>query len=262
MKSFKKLLALSLCLSSILLTTGCSSGQSDEDILAGLDINTAPAGYYVLSSDDGLAYATLNTGNTESYEAWWLTDEKLPCVKKLKAGDQLVYTDLESRPNSFSFIKFEELGNTIGTSFDVFTETSDAKSPIILTFGATRNPFSPIGNYLQTYVTSSGENVKITEINGIEFKTSMLTDDGFIQGLTKDAMYQINYYQGTYYKSITLKADSLLLQEAASYYSTSYSEMESNYFIITLPEMPNGYYYLDGFGLFEYVGKESTLSDK
>ena len=61
----------------------------------------------------------------------------------------------------------------------------------------------------------------VQQINGIDFKTSMLTSSGYLKGLTKDAMYKLTFYQGTYYKDITIKADSLLLYQSGKYSTSS-----------------------------------------
>lgn len=243
-----------------MLLVGC--GSSEVLGTYGQAIGTAPPGYYILSSTDGLAYNTISSGATANYSNWWLTDAQMDSITKLGEGDQLVYTSSTERPSAFNFIKMEEMGYTVGTSFATYTNTTDIKSPIIISFGPTRNPFSPVSAYIDSMVTSSGENVKITEINGNDIKTNMLTDSGFIKGLTKDAMYKFNYYQGTFYGELTIKADSLLLNAESMYSSASYSEMSSTYFIVTIPEMPNGYYYLEGFGLFEYTGSGQTLQGK
>lgn len=260
MRKIKKLAIFSIIASMMFALVGC--GSDDGPSYAGIELSSAPAGVYVLSSKDGLAYNTLQAGQMPDLEHWFLSEDQLKNIKELGENDQLVFTDISSRPSTFIFYKYDEMGYTVGTDFQVITETTDLKSPVIITFGSNRNPFSPIGDYLATYVTSSGENVKITEINGIDFKTSMLTSSGYLKGLTKDAMYKLTFYQGTYYKDITIKADSLLLYQSGKYSTSSYSEMESNYFILNLPaEMPNGYYYLEGFGLFKYTGKASSLGE-
>lgn len=260
MKLTKRILTMGLALTMAFGLTAC--GESNVISYEGQTIEAAPAGTYVLSSKDGLAYPTLAEGQTEDTDHWFLFESQLENIAELGAKDQLIYTNIEERPTSFTFYKFDELGYTVGTSFDVYTETSDAKSPTIITFGTSRNVFSPISSYLDTYVTDKiNENVKITKINGIKMKTSMLTSAGYLKGLTKDAMYKFTFYQGTYYKSITVKADSLLLYKSGKYATTSYSEMESNYFIINLPtDMPNGYYYLEGFGIFKYTGNNGGIN--
>ena len=130
----------------------------------------------------------------------------------------------------------------------------------MITFGDDINPSSPISGYLKSNVT--GGQVKILEINGKDFKASMLTPEGYLKGLTKNAMYKFSYYGGTYYESVVVKADSHLFVADTTYSSSSYSEMKSNYFIINLPSsVTKGYYYLPGFGLFYYTGVEEGIGD-
>ena len=262
MKLSKKALTLCIAASMLIGMTGCGDKEEISYQAIKLEDLINNPGTFILSSKDGMAHPTITNGQTETLDHWFLTEDQLQNVYELGPKDQLIFTDITKRPSTFVFHKFDELGYTVGCNFDVITETTDEKSPVIITFGTHYNPFSPIGDYLTAYVAEVGSNVKITDINGIKMKTSMLTSSGYLKGLTKDAMYKFSYYRGTHFNTITIKADSLLLYETEKYSSNSYAEMDSTYFVVNIPdEMPNGYYYLEGYGLFKYSGKSTDIND-
>lgn len=241
--------------------TGCGNNEAVNPAENGIPMESAASGLYIYKASDKLIYKSTTSGQSDEY--WWFVDGTEKEVTELGAKDQLVYVNMESRPTSITFTRYDELGWTIGTSFDVITETTDQKDSTIITFGGQRNPLSPISSYLNGRVATTGENVKIKLINNKDFKLNMLTEDGFIKGLSKGAMYKLSLYEGTYYKDLTICADSYLMYANGTYISQSYTEMESNYFIIKIPsDMPNGYYYAEGLGLFKYTGHDTSIDDK
>lgn len=289
----KKILAAGLIFGMAFTLTGCGESKISYDPVE-LDQFADPTtelghNFFILSARDGMAYPTIDQGINENQDHWYLTEEQLKNVKELGKDDQLIYTNLAERPSIVQITKFDELGYTVGTNFTVIDKTQDDDSTdeegvntgsllsanldnTIITFGAEQNPFSPIGPYMKSYLNGSedssdeianNENIQIKKINGLEFKTSMLTSSGYLKGLTKDAMYKFGYYKGTHYGEITIKADSLLLYANGVYQTASVSEMEDTYFVINLPtNLENGYYFIDGFGLFKYTGKDKSLEDK
>lgn len=216
----------------------------------------APDGYYIYKAENHRVYQGLMMGYMDDNH-YWLIEDYEKAIPKLTPEDQIIVKNISNRPNSFRFIKFADLGYTIGTNFSVIQNSGDLKSPTIITFGADQNPASPIGSYIGTEIGEiDTANVKILAINDQEFKPSMLTEGGYMHNLTKNGMYKFTYFKGTYQKDIRLKADSRLFVAVTTYNTTGYSEMgDGNYFIINPPaSIEAGYYYLEGYGLFEYTG--------
>jgi len=269
MIKLKKIILTVLCTSTLAATlSGCSEdtgpGYLTEDgKIPSYSMDEIADGYYLLSATDGRCYQgfTAGAGDT-TYK--WLTEDMDKAIPILTPNDQLIVKQVGSRPSTFTFTSYIDYGYTIGTNFTIINDTEDVKTPTIITFGGITNPYSPIGAYLEQAAPTKGtENVKILEINGKDFKASMLTTNGYLKGLTKNAMYKFTYYEGTYYKDVTLKADSHLFLADTIYTSSSYSEMKSNYFIINIPSsLTKGYYILDGFGLFYYTGVDTALGEE
>ena len=274
LNKFKKTLTSVMIAAVMGLTlSGCGEekmGYLDKDgNIPSYTMDEAPDGIYILKKEDKRVYVGLNAGgvntqdNTYSTVHYWLLEDMERAIPNLTAEDQIIIKNLGERPSSYTFVKMIDYGYTVGTNFDVLEDTSDIKSPTIITFGSDINENSPADAYLTSQISTghySNENVKITAINGKEFTQSMLTEQGYLKGLTKQGMYDFTYYEGTQYKDIMIKADSHLFVAADVYVSSSYAEMEDQYFVVApSSEMSNGYYFLSGYGMFYYSGAERSI---
>ena len=264
-----------LCASIALSFSGC--GEKEEGYLdangriPSYTMDEAPDGIYILKKEDKRVYKGLTVGgvnvedDTFSTIHYWLLEDMEKAVPELTADDQIIIKSVSNRPDSYTFVKLLDYGYTVGTNFDVLEETQDIKSPTIITFGSDVNVNSPIKAYLDGNIQTGHEsnpNVKLTAINGKEFLRSMLTEKGYLKGLTKQGMYNFTYYEGTMYKDIMIKADSHLFVASDVYKSSSYAEMEDKYFVIApSSEMDNGYYYLKGYGMFYYSGAARKIGN-
>ena len=233
------------------------------------DLSAAEDGYYILKNDDKKCYSGLKVGavNTDddsfSTLHYWLLSDMEKAIPELTAEDQLIIKNTNERPNKFQLVRLEDYGYTVGTNFSVIDNTEDIKSPTIVTFGDDINSLSPITSYLDEQIPtghSNNDNVKITTINGKDFTENMLTSDGYLKNLTQDGIYKFSYYEGTKYRTISIKADSHLFVAKDVYESTLYAEMEDVYFVIApTSDMPNGYYYLPDYGMFYYSGAAKNI---
>lgn len=253
------------CLSFSLVGCGEQQGVGYLDANGNIPswgLSEAGDGYYILKAADHRVYQGFKAGYIDD-KHFWLTEKMDNAIPVLTVDDQIIVKNIASRPSSYRFIRFIDYGYTVGTNFSIIQESNDIKSPTIITFGQDRNPASPVGSYIDQQIKNPKDgNVKILKINDNDFKASMLTEAGYLKGLTKNGMYSFSYYEGTYYKKIQLKADSHLFLADTTYNSTSYSEMQEkdNYFIINLPaSLSSGYYYLENYGLFRYEGNDSGI---
>ena len=247
------------------------NGYLDKDgNIPSYEMSEAPDGYYILKRSDKRCYTALKVGGVDLDDNYlnahyWLLEDMEKAVPELTEDDQIVLLDTQLRPNSFTFVKMADYGYTVGTSFSIIDNTDDLKSPTIITFGDDVNAASPIGPYLDEKLVTGHENntnVKLTTINGKEITENMLTDGRYFKSLTKKGMYKFTYYEGTKYNDINIQADSHLFVADGTYTSTSYAEMEDQYFVIApAPEMENGYYYMDGLGLFYYSGATKSIGE-
>lgn len=213
-----------------------------------------PEGMYIKTGDK--YYPLLNAGSSEMNYQWFTEyDDLIP--EFTKDSTFILYSESEV-PDSYTFWKMIDFGYTVGIRFTQDADTGE------LTFPNDEDmycSYSPVGTYVvENTFGGSISNVRIKEVNGKEFKETMLTTDGFMKGLTKDAMYKFWYYQGTVYKSVNIKADTHVFIEDYDVTTSSYVELKDKFFEVNLPvNMENGYWYIDGIGMFKYSGADEDM---
>ncbi len=261
MNKLKKLIVVVLALVMVLSFTGCGDSNTgpamnkDGSMMAYTE-DEIPEGLFIKTGDK--YYPLLLTGTAEENYRWFTKYDNL--IPEYTKDSKFVFYSNGKIPEAFTFWKMIDFGYTVGVRF--------IQDKGALTFPSEEElycPTSPIGPYvLEHTFNGSTKNVRIKEVNGKEFKETMLTTDGFMKGLTKDAMYKFWYYQGTVYKSVNIKADTHVFIEDYDMSTASYIELKDKVFEINLPVgMENGYYFVDGFGLFKYTGadEKDLISD-
>ena len=187
----------------------------------------------------------------------WFTgyDKAIPVVEK---GDKLVLYSEEAVPSELEFVKLNDFGYTLGIMFPQATEDGRLTFP---TTSTSYNPNSPVFKHVSSNVfTGSPSAINIKEVNGKEFKETMLSVDGFMKGLTKDAMYKFYYYQGTVYKDVNIKADTHVFLKDYVLPSGSYDQLKDKTFVVNLPSsIETGYWYIEGYGMFKYEDEEKSV---
>lgn len=208
--------------------------------------------YRLLDPAEG--YSAREGGMSGDYIWYSGYDQAIPEFKK---GDKLYLYSQSGVPESMTFWKLQDLGYTMGIRFNAET---GAKS---VTFkDADYCPYSIVQSVVDGRFSETGkEDIRITEINGQNFSPAkLLSAQGFVQKLTKDAMYKFGYYQGTVWNELMIKADTRVFVYESDLTSRAYVEEKDRLFEITLPDnMENGYWLLDGYGLFQYSAGESDL---
>lgn len=266
MINIKRLKAVCLVLSAVMtigLFTGCS--KKKEIVPGGLDEEgklvpysasevSYEGRYYIKHKDKYYPLMTYGMSDKRSYQ--WFTKKYSGYIPVFTNGDSLVYINSTARPTSTSLVLMEDNGFTIGTSFNVLSENSES----IVSFSENYCGTSPVGSYITNSINGKIETTKIVEINGKPFTRNMIDDRGLIHGLTEGAMYKFNYYKGTVYKSVNLKADTRILLSSTKYSSTSYKPAKNIFYEVVLPEnLPNGYYQIPGHGLFQYALEDNII---
>ena len=105
----------------------------------------------------------------------------------------------------------------------------------------------------------SASNTTVTELGTAEdinapFSSGLLSDWGYVSGLTKNAAYKIGYFEGTKYNSFYISADTHYYHQDGVYKVEGFTPTKDGYFIIELPEeLPSGIYCIDGVGVFNYT---------
>lgn len=262
-----KLISLVCCM---LFLAACSQSDpiaTESGQILTFSTSNAPDGYYVKKGDD--IHPVLSAGlNNRKPKVHMYTDYD-QLIPSLNSGDELIMVQSTGNlPTSFFLTRMQDIGWTVGTNFTVQQTTSintqnntdnnpDDRadySQSNINFGEIQNTLSPIAQYITENVTNK-RNTYITDVNGQPLTQGMLTEQGFLKGLTKRAMYKFSYYEGTKYNSIDFMADTRVFTELTEIPITEYKRMKDTYFSLTLPEgLTNGFYLVNDYGLFFYNG--------
>lgn len=251
-------------LAAMMICTFTACSKTEEIVPGSLDPegNLVPyttstvsyGGVYYIKRGEDTYYPLCGYGMDDDLQ--WFTATYNNFIPTFKNGDTLVYINSSERPSSTTIVAMEDTGYTIGTRFEVFTENGEN----VVRFTDESCEFSPVGSYINTAVSDDYGAVKITEINGKPFTRNMVNGNGLIQGLTEGAMYKFNFYSGTVYHNVSLKADTKVFTPSTEYSSTSYKAMKNIFYEVVLPEnLPNGYYQIPGFGLFRYELEDNIV---
>lgn len=260
----KRFLSALLCVFLITTLTGCS-GSAEPIVDANGEVihyneSDIAEGYYILKDDD-MYYKILNTESDTDNNGnvfLWFTEPYDAAIPRFTVKDKLLYYSEQSRPSSITLYKMTDYGYTLGIMFNVTQQEGDLKHPIVIDYSDKFNPYSQVQGVVEGAVTENATTY-ITGINNHEFTTTLLVDDSFLKGLTKDTMYQLEMYCGTVRKTVNIKADTHLFLQESTYVTSSYEELKAKCFEITLPSnLSPGYYYAEGVGLFYYEG---TIAD-
>lgn len=260
----KRFLSALLCVFLITTLTGCS-GSAEPIVDANGEVihyneSDITEGYYILKDDD-MYYKILNTESDTDNNGnvfLWFTEPYDAAIPRFTVKDKLLYYSEQSRPSSLTLYKMTDYGYTLGIMFKVTQQEGDLKHPIVIDYSDKFNPYSQVQGVVEGAVTENATTY-ITGINNHEFTTTLLVDDSFLKGLTKDTMYQLEMYCGTVRKTVNIKADTHLFLQESTYVTSSYEELKAKCFEITLPSnLSPGYYYAEGVGLFYYEG---TIAD-
>lgn len=261
----KKYICFVMLLSMLFMVTGC---QKEEQKFANADgtplvykEDELPEGMFVLKDKQYLPVLNLGEDIMLNNTYIWFTgyDKAVPVLEK---GDKLAFYSTQTIPSELQFSKLNDFGYTVGIKFEKDKEFGN----LIFPFNAEGyNSTSPVQNYMMQAVIepSKGSTVAVKEVNGKEFKETMLSVDGFMKGLTKDAMYKFYYYQGTVYKDINIKADTHVFLKDYMLPSSSYEQLKDKIFLVNLPSsITDGYWYVEGFGMFRYIGDEKSVIEE
>lgn len=265
--SFKKKILTSMLMASVVVLSACSRqskpiANKDGSILVFKEIETLEDGYYIVKSN-GNIHPLLSEGvegNQSNNSVVWFSDfDKL--IPVFEEGDQLIIvrsTGFENNEET-KFLKMRDSGWTIGAKFDSnMKRSSDGGLKPSIKFSGDYSPYSQASDAVSSVMGNDSKS-ELLDINGQEFTPNMLSPNGILQGLVKDAMYQFRYYVGTKYKFINMKADTHVFEGEREFTSPEFIEEQSTYFTVPIPDaLEKGYYVLNGFGMFYYNAGEFT----
>lgn len=237
---------------------------SEEELYDGIFINKDGVYYPLLNSTGEKPNEDLSGVDDSSSHIWFTEYDNLIPEYDAQNKDQLVLYNVKKVPDSITLWKLDDFGYSVGIKF-----TTNEDGSITFPKEDDNNnycKYSPVKDVIKENVlTDSEAKIRITSINDThEFSATDLNADGFMRGLKEGYMYKFNYYAGTVFKSVNIKADTHIFLEDYSVSAASYTELKAKTFVVNLPtdSMENGYWNIEGYGMFKYIGSNTdTIGD-
>lgn len=262
----KKIIALliaAICGSSL---CGCTAAIDEDNAKTTKDVNELKPGHFYVQH--GKEYIPCDTdeinfeGEEESKTSnpnrvvWYAQGKDMPTLYK---GDKLLFCTAKEMPSSFYWERFKYNGYTVGISnlkklnsgkYSLYVGGKDAKY------------VQQHSDAKSLYKISDNDNIIIDSIGDTKLTDEIFDKAGLIQGLKKDKTYNVAVYTGTYYKKCQLTADVKAYSSVDFYDSYNYEFLKNNVAIVEIPDyFENGYYFVNGIGMFRYV-KDATTYDE
>lgn len=203
----------------------------------------------------GQEKATGMAGN-ESRVIWAMNDsfDKIPTFYK---GDELIYYNTSYMPESFTFERFEDMGNTFGIAG--LTELRSGRYAYYFTNDKVYEK-SDMGRILK--LQEAAESCTFDKVSSVQITSDMIMRGGLITGVEAGKTYNFNIYAGTVEYNADFVADTrafVSMEEVTSY---EYELPEAEIAIIKIPEyLKTGYYYINGCGLFRYISDGESYNE-
>ena len=256
-------------------------------------LNDLPAeGFYIMEGDvfhplfrQGRSFGDAPDETVDDSRMVWFTDEqeKLIPTLTLSAGDTIVFRSASGKfKDTYTFERFSDEGYSLGIRCtyaasleDILANlgpnetTSTGTSETASVTPASQITTEKIEEYIvfDTGEICQGSNAAamtagkddignwyLYDINGTQFTSSIMNQNGVVMGLQKDASYLIGAYTGTVYNEIIIKADARIFTASevlARDPADSYVLTKNGYIVITVPDnIPAGLYCINGAGVF------------
>ena len=175
--------------------------------------------------------------------AWSVEDESL--IPSYYRNELLAFASSKVDTAAIRLERYKDCGYSIGVYGAAYEDG-------YISFQASSNTIK------KTQARNAFENDKsnyilIETINGNPVNETMLNEAGMIMGMEQDGAYEITYYAGTYYGTVTVTADTHFFQSYEMYTLDDIDITKNGYISIKLPDdLECGYYNVNGAGFFKY----------
>ncbi|MEY8369070.1 hypothetical protein AALA24_09900 [Anaerovoracaceae bacterium 42-11] len=267
---FKKIISLLLCLLLSLTLFSCGKKQttiSKDGQMLFLDKaaieNDNREGFFVLNEDktftpvmnaaDGYAGETTDEDNIYERYLWFTNNditisELIPTVSK-KTPLVAIYQSDDDMPSIYTLERYIYKGYTLGCHIyrdeddSLYLDTTETLQ------GSSAEKGIAEFDEQKSYVISKINNSDVLPIKNVDNNMRILL------GLEKNKYYDFDFYKGTRYETLTVSADTLIMQaQDIIVLQNPYTRTTDGYFLINLPDnLEAGYYYVCGVGLFRYL---------
>ncbi len=176
------------------------------------------------------------------------TSESIVDVPTLFEGDSLLYYNTTGVLMYSTFERFKDLGWSIG----LLNIRSTPAGYVYLDMEH-ESDYPCIMKTMEDVRSMFESDIFIDKIGGVKI-TSDFCENGIVNGLIEGVNYDIELYDGTNYKYYSATCNTHYFQSYELYFIDKYKPLQDYLYEIEVPEyLLNGYYNIDGRGMFRYV---------
>lgn len=187
----------------------------------------------------------------------WAMNDSLDKIPTFYQGDELIYYNTSYMPQSFTFERFEDMGNTFGIAG--LTELKSGRYAYYFTDNKVYEK-ADMGRILK--LQEAAESCTFDKISSIQLTSDMLTRGGLITGVEAGKTYNFNIYAGTVEYNADFVADTRAFMSMEEVTCYEYDLPEAEIAIVKIPDyLKTGYYYINGCGLFRYVSEGTNYDE-
>ena len=186
----------------------------------------------------------------------WFTENSEKVMSNIPVYDSetklvILYNTNNSVPGELVIERYEYMGYTVGGHF--FLESGGR---VLLS-----SKDSLPGTYMRKALEkiTKEDRCEVVSANGKDgFPISNIdTDADLLLGLEQGKLYEFGIYRGTRYETLRTIADTQVFKGSITVIldtSNIYEKTKEGYFIVRLPALSKGYYYINGEGMMYYDG--------
>lgn len=210
------------------------------------------ADFYEAYMPNGTASGTVEKP-VESRLLWMNEDESL--VPTLYKNEIVAFSSENLEEKNPKLERFKDIGWSLGMYGGYIDDDG------YLCYTLNRNIIKESDSYEKLSQKKSKE-IRIVSINDEPVSEKTINNAGMIVGLEKNAIYSVGYYVGTYFGTTDIKADYNFFQSYEVLQTEKVSNTKNGYVAIyMLSDLKNGWYCINGKGLFKYFDYKKGMAD-
>ena len=254
---------LSACCLAASILTGCSMDSiiegapstiadpiPPEKVSEGFYIRTA-AGEYYKPTTSCTSYKRTDGKNYDKNGRYVYSVADKKFIPVCYADDSLIYVSSESVPSALYCEEFQDFGYAVGAAGLALSK--DGTIPLTA-------KSCLAGSSIESVIkkTSEKKTFLVYSVNGNNLKSSALSSIGTLGGYDKNEDVVLESYVGTFYKQLTVKADTHFFASDNLSVVKSFSRTKDGYVLINDRPGP-GYYDINCEGLIQISDKNRPV---
>lgn len=234
--------------------TDTSSAMTEEDYKK-LSEQMEEGKYYILHNGEVSMITTAEETSPSNGTIAWFDHTAYDNIVTMYRGDKLIYYTTNDIDESFSYIRFLDMGYTI----PIAGLEAGASGKFHISTSSDAGTVYPDSSATSLYEFQNDQ-VIVDKIGGVSLTADNVSDYGTVTGLEQDEEYNVDLYSGSVLTKTSMYANIRVmgLDDDQSFTTNKFDFLSGEVIQIGLPNWFNsGYYEINGLGIFRYVNGTS-----